>query len=95
MGFANRFWKLMGSTQGRDTSRAQTAVEASHGFDDWAGALADDEFADAAHGLKLFGVLPHSEAVYRCDCDGEPSAKLPDNDPMKTALKGIMQSIGL
>ena len=47
------------------------------------------------HGLKLFGVLPHSEAVYRCDCDGEPSSKLPEADPMKTALKGIMQSIGL
>ena len=47
------------------------------------------------HGLKLFGVLPHDDAVYRCDCDGEPSAKLPENDPMKTALKGIMQSIGL
>ena len=47
------------------------------------------------HGLKLFGVLPHSEAVYRCDCDGEPSSKLPDEDPMKLALKGIMQSIGL
>ena len=47
------------------------------------------------HGLKLFGVLPHSEAVYRCDCDGAPSAYLPENDPMKTALKGIMQSIGL
>ena len=47
------------------------------------------------HGLKLFGVLPQDEAVYRCDCNGEPSAKLPDNDPMKQALKGIMQSIGL
>ena len=47
------------------------------------------------HSLKLFGVLPHSEAVYRCDCDGEPSSKLPDEDPMKLALKGIMQSIGL
>ena len=47
------------------------------------------------HGLTLFGVLPHDEAVYRCDCDGEPSSKLPDNDPMKIALKGIMQSIGL
>ena len=47
------------------------------------------------YGLKLFGVLPHSEAVYRCDCDGEPSSKLPEADPMKTALKGIMQSIGL
>ena len=47
------------------------------------------------HGLKLFGVLPQDEAVYRCDCDGEPSARLPENDPMKVALKGIMQSIGL
>ena len=49
----------------------------------------------AKHGLKLFGVLPHSDAVYRCDCDGEPSANLPDSEPMKQALKGIMQSIGL
>ena len=47
------------------------------------------------HGLTLFGVLPHDEGVYRCDCDGEPSAKLPDSAPMKSALKGIMQSIGL
>ena len=47
------------------------------------------------HGLKLFGVLPHSDAVYRCDCDGEPSANLPDSEPMKTALKGIMTTIGL
>ena len=47
------------------------------------------------HGLKLFGVLPQDDAVYRCDCVGEPSAKLPDGDPMKVALKGIMQSIGL
>ena len=47
------------------------------------------------HGLKLFGVLPHDDAVYRCDCVGEPSSKLPDNDPMKMALKDIAQSIGL
>ena len=47
------------------------------------------------HGLKLFGVLPQDEAVYRCDCAGEPSAKLPKSNPVKVALKGIMQSIGL
>ena len=47
------------------------------------------------HGLKLFGVLPHSDAVYRCDCDGEPSAQLPDTEPMKTALKAVMAEIGL
>ena len=47
------------------------------------------------HGLKLFGVLPQDEAVYRCDCNGEPSARLPENDPVKTALRGILQSINL
>ena len=47
------------------------------------------------HGLTLFGVLPQDDAVYRCDCAGEPSAKLPESDPMKIALKGIMQGIGL
>ena len=47
------------------------------------------------HGLELLGVLPQDDAVYRCDCDGEPSAKLPDSDPMKVALRGVMQSIGL
>ena len=45
--------------------------------------------------MKLFGVLPHDEAVYDCDCNGDPSSKLPDTDPMKTALKSVMQSIGL
>lgn len=47
------------------------------------------------HGLKLFGVLPQDDAVYRCDCNGDPSARLPETDPMKTALRGIMNSIGL
>ena len=47
------------------------------------------------HKLNLLGVLPQDEGVYRCECDGEPSAKLPDSNPVKTALKGIMQSIGL
>ena len=47
------------------------------------------------HGLTLFGVLPHDDAVYRCDCDGEPSSKLPENDPMKSSLKDIMRSLGL
>ena len=47
------------------------------------------------HGLNLIGVLPQDEGVYRCDCNGEPSSKLPDTNPVKTALKGIMQSIGL
>ena len=47
------------------------------------------------HGLNLLGVLPQDEGVYRCDCDGDPSAKLPQDNPVKTALKNIMQSMGI
>ena len=47
------------------------------------------------HGLKLFGVLPQDDGVYRCDCNGEPSAKLPDSDVMKTALRDVLKNIGL
>jgi CO dehydrogenase maturation factor len=47
------------------------------------------------HGLDLLGVLPQDEGVYRCDCDGQPSAKLPSSNPVKLALKDIMKSIGL
>ena len=47
------------------------------------------------HGLTLFGVLPQDDEVYRCDCNGEPSAKLPESDAMKAALKEILQRIGL
>ena len=45
--------------------------------------------------MKLLGVLPQDESVYRCDCDGEPSAKLPASNPVKMALKGIMANLGL
>ena len=47
------------------------------------------------HGLELLGVLPQDEEIYRCDCAGEPSAKLPATNPVKSALKGIMAQIGL
>ena len=47
------------------------------------------------HGLTLLGVLPQDESVYRCDCDGEPSAKLPETNPVKAALKGIIQELGI
>ncbi len=49
----------------------------------------------AKHGLELLGVLPQDDGVYRCDCAGQPSAKLPESNPVKSALKGIMQSMGL
>ena len=60
------------------------------------GVLSDGVKAEIEkYGLNLLGVLPQDEGVYQCDCDGEPSSKLPDGSPMKQALKSIMQSIGL
>ena len=47
------------------------------------------------HGLKLLGVLPQDEGVYRCDCDGEPSAKLPESNPVKAAVRKTMENLGL
>ena len=48
-----------------------------------------------SQGLTLLGVLPQDDGVYRCDCNGEPSAKLPEANPVKQALKGIMQKLGI
>ncbi len=60
------------------------------------GVLDDGVMAEIEkHGLKLFGVLPHDDAVYRCDCDGAPSAKLPDDEPVKVALRRVMSDLGL
>ena len=47
------------------------------------------------HGLELLGVLPQDEGVYDCDCNGEPSAKLPESNPVKSALREILRSINL
>ncbi len=47
------------------------------------------------HGLKLAGVLPQDELVYEYDCEGRPTAKLPDGAPVKTALHNIMNDLGL
>ena len=47
------------------------------------------------HGLELLGVLPQDEGVYRCDCDGQPSSKLPASNPVKVALAEILKKIGL
>lgn len=46
-------------------------------------------------GLTLFGVLPQDEEIYRCDCEGEPSADLPASNPVKQALAKILQDLGI
>lgn len=47
------------------------------------------------HGLDLIGVLPQDETVYEYDCDGKPSAKVPDDAPVKVALRSIMERLKL
>ena len=47
------------------------------------------------HGLDLIGVLPQDDLVYEFDCDGKPSAKVPDDAPVKVALKSIMEALKL
>ena len=47
------------------------------------------------HGLDLIGVLPQDEFVYEFDCEGKPSAKVPDDAPVKVALNSIMEALSL
>ena len=42
-------------------------------------------------GLDLLGVLPQDDAVYRYDCDGRPSASVPDDNPVKRALDPLFR----
>jgi CO dehydrogenase maturation factor len=45
--------------------------------------------------LELVGVLPQDETVYRYDCDGKPTSKVPDDNPVKLALRQIMDTLEL
>ena len=45
------------------------------------------------HGLNLLGVLPHDDNVYEADCNGEPSAKVGDDSPVKVALHQLVQKL--
>ncbi len=49
----------------------------------------------AKHGLNLAGVLPQDELVYEYDCEGKPTAKLPEDAPVKAAFRGIIDTLGL
>ena len=46
------------------------------------------------YGLELAGVLPHDELVFQYDCDGRPSSTVPEDTPVKAALRKIMQELG-
>lgn len=46
-------------------------------------------------GLHLLGVVPQDEMVYEYDCDGNPTVKLPEDNPVKKALREIVDKLNL
>ena len=46
-------------------------------------------------GLELLGVVPHDDTVYEYDCDGKPTVQLPEDSPVRAALKEIVEKLGL
>lgn len=46
-------------------------------------------------GLTLLGVVPQDEKVYQFDCEGTPIVHLPQDSPVRQALKEITEKLGL
>ncbi len=46
-------------------------------------------------GLDLLGVVPQDDMVYEFDCEGKPTVQLPENSPVKAALKKIVAKLKL
>ena len=46
-------------------------------------------------GLHLLGVVPQDETVYEYDCEGRPTASLPEDNPVKQALRAIVDKLYL
>lgn len=44
-------------------------------------------------GLELLGTVPANDTVYQFDCDGEPTAKLPEDSPVRLAVNKIMDEL--
>lgn len=59
--------------------------------------ILDDGIKDeiGKQNLDLVGVVPQDELVYRYDTDGRPSSSVPDDSPVKAALRGILQKLDL
>ena len=47
------------------------------------------------HDLPLLGVLPHDNLVYEYDCEGKPTAFVPEDTPIKKALLELMRKLDL
>ena len=47
------------------------------------------------YNLPLLGVLPHDDLVYEYDCEGKPTAYVPDDTPIKAKLNELMGELKL
>ena len=43
--------------------------------------------------LNLWGVIPQDEMVYRFDCDGKPTSKLPDDSKARAAFAAVVDKL--
>jgi CO dehydrogenase maturation factor len=61
------------------------------------GGVLDDGIKDeiTKQNLDLVGVIPQDETVYRYDAEGKPSSSVPDDSPVKAALRDILQKLEL
>jgi len=48
-----------------------------------------------AQNLDLLGTIPQDEAVYQYDSEGKPIVGIPEDSPMKIAVKAIITELGL
>ena len=48
-----------------------------------------------AQNLDLIGVIPQDETIYLYDCEGKPTADVPDDSPVKVAVKRIIEELSL
>ncbi len=46
-------------------------------------------------GLNLLGVVPQNDEVYEYDCEGKPTVQLPDDSPVKAAMREIIDKLEL
>ena len=41
------------------------------------------------------GVIPQDDLIYEYDCAGKPTSQIPEDSPVKTALREIMGKLEL
>lgn len=46
-------------------------------------------------GLELLGIIPQDQQIYEFDCDGKPTSEIPEDSPVKVALREIVKKLNL